>query len=222
MRHLIRLAVVASMLLGLSMVAPGCVGETFGVSGGVAMPPLMVDIGPGLWAVEASDQPLFYSDGWYWLYSDGSWMRSHHRDRDFAQVDVRRVPMRLRTMHRPGRYARYHAPEGARLRRAPAAIDMRPPARIRHHHAATRRGRRAHRGADVRTYRHDERRSYRRDERRSYRHDERPGYRRNRGRTYRHAERRGEGRSSYRPSERRSSHVARGERGRRRGERDHR
>ncbi len=91
--------------------------------------PQLVYLGPGLWVVADYHDPLFYSDGYYWLYDRGVWYRSASFRGSFVRVHARVVPTPVRHIDRPHLYVRYHPPRNARVRTGP------PPgkARVRDH-----------------------------------------------------------------------------------------
>lgn len=98
----------------------GCVG-TARVHGHahVTATPTLVAIGPGVWVVEGHSEPVFYSDGYYWMYSDGVWLRSDSYAGSWVRVRTRVVPRPVVRIDRPRIYAHYHARAGARVKRGP-------------------------------------------------------------------------------------------------------
>jgi hypothetical protein len=82
--------------------ARGTVGATASYS-----TPEMVYVSPGVHVVADYDRPVFYTNGYYWLYSGGVWMRSHRHNHGF--VRVRSVPYAVRRIDRPHRYVRVRA-----------------------------------------------------------------------------------------------------------------
>ena len=89
-------------------------GYSAGVYG--STPPL-VEVSPDVWVIEGYNEPVFYSDNYYWLYRDGVWLRSTYYTGGWITVTT--VPYRLRTIHTPYAYVRYRAPAGARFRQGP-------------------------------------------------------------------------------------------------------
>jgi hypothetical protein len=69
--------------------------------------PELVAISPDVQVVADSDEPLFYADGYYWLYRDNLWLRSDSYKGGFARVDVNIVPGTIRAMPQPQTYAHY-------------------------------------------------------------------------------------------------------------------
>ena len=60
-----------------------------------------------------ADEPVFYNDGFYWLYRDGVWLRSSSYRGGYIAVDAYHVPQRVRVIERPHayvHYGRHHAP----------------------------------------------------------------------------------------------------------------
>jgi hypothetical protein len=40
--------------------------------------PDLVTVSPGVQVVADYDEPVFYTDGFYWRYTDGGWYRSNN------------------------------------------------------------------------------------------------------------------------------------------------
>ena len=74
--------------------------------------PDLVTVQPGVAVVADADAPLFYSDGYYWMYRDGYWARSPSYHGGFARVDVNVVPVRVRHIDHPEHYAHYRRHHG--------------------------------------------------------------------------------------------------------------
>ncbi len=126
-----------------------------------AGPPMLAYVGPGLWVVTDYDEPLFYSDGYYWLYRDGVWLRSSTYGGSYVQVSARIVPRPVLGVDRPHRYVRYHPSSHVRVHRGPPADHAR--VRVRDH--------RDHRRVETRDHRrHDEARRERDRDHRRHRH----------------------------------------------------
>jgi len=90
----------------------GC-ATTGGYEYGVAVSsPDLVTVEPGVAVVADADAPLFYSDGYYWLYRDGYWARSPSYHGGFARVDVHMVPAHVRHIDHPEHYAHYRRSHG--------------------------------------------------------------------------------------------------------------
>ena len=81
-----------------------------------AEPARLVLIAPGIWVVENYPYSVFYVDGSYWTYRDGSWYRSDWYADGFMRVEVALVPAAVIHIRQPRTYARYRAPRGTRVR----------------------------------------------------------------------------------------------------------
>lgn len=69
--------------------------------------PELVTISPGVQVVADADEPLFYSDGMYWLYRDNGWYRSDSYRGGFARVEYSYLPQRIRVIEQPQAYVQY-------------------------------------------------------------------------------------------------------------------
>lgn len=91
--------------------------------------PELIVLEPGVQVVADADEPLFFADGFYWLYRDGYWLRSSNYQRGFVRVELSYVPERVRGIERPQTYVQYrrhmgrthHARAGERVNRTPTA-----------------------------------------------------------------------------------------------------
>lgn len=135
---------LSTLLLAVAVSAPtvalaGCVerGEVYAEADAYVPPPTLAYVGPGLWVVADYNEPIFYSDGYYWLYDDGFWYQSVGYADGWVAVDAAVLPPPVRRLDRPNAYVRYHPPRTARVRRGP------PPDRamIRDHREAARANR---------------------------------------------------------------------------------
>ncbi len=86
--------------------------------------PDLVTVQPGVAVVADADAPLFYSDGYYWLYRNGYWARSPSYHGGFARIDYHYVPARVRYIDHPEHYAHYRRTHG-RYYAQPAVRDHR-------------------------------------------------------------------------------------------------
>jgi hypothetical protein len=119
----------------------------------------LVLVRPGLYVVADYDQPVFYTDGYYWLYRDGFWLRSYTYTGGWSRV--RGVPHHVRRINRPQAYVRYRARGNVNVYRAPARRGE-----------AVRRVDRRNRRDDRRDDRVERRRD-RREDKRDHRRDRR-------------------------------------------------
>lgn len=69
--------------------------------------PELVTISPGVQVVADADEPLFYSDGMYWLYRDNGWYRSDSYRGGFARIEYSVLPQRIRVIEQPQTYVQY-------------------------------------------------------------------------------------------------------------------
>lgn len=94
--------VVAVSLAGCSSTpAPAYPGEVR------VMSAKLITIGPGVQVVADADEPLFYSQGNYWLYRDGYWFYSRSYKTGFARVEFSAVPAQIRAIDQPELYVQY-------------------------------------------------------------------------------------------------------------------
>lgn len=90
--------------------------------------PELVTLSPGVQVIADADEPLFYTDGYYWLYRDNTWYRSDSYRNGFARIDVTIVPNELRQIDRPYAYVHYRQHAGRAYARG-SQIPSRQPAR---------------------------------------------------------------------------------------------
>jgi hypothetical protein len=67
----------------------------------------LVPIAPGVQVVADADEPLFYSQGSYWLYRDGYWFSSKSYRFGYTRVEYKAVPVSIRTIDRPELYVQF-------------------------------------------------------------------------------------------------------------------
>lgn len=67
--------------------------------------PDLVAVGPGVQVVADYDEPVFYSDGFYWRFYNGGWYRSNYYYTGFYYYD--RPPVAVLRIDRPYAYVRY-------------------------------------------------------------------------------------------------------------------
>lgn len=114
---MVRTLILAGALAAVSVAGSGCVVSGTVRTRAYVEPPSMVLIEPGVYVVADYDQPVFYNDGYYWLYRDGLWLRSYTYSGGWVRVHS--VPYGVRRIHRPYAYRRYRAHGRARVYRAP-------------------------------------------------------------------------------------------------------
>lgn len=91
---------------------------------GYAATPDLVTVQPGVQVVADYDEPVFFSDGFYWRFYDGYWYRSNHYAYGWYYWD--RPPVAVLRIDRPYAYVHYR-PSGYVARRN---VRYRPPAAI--------------------------------------------------------------------------------------------
>jgi hypothetical protein len=101
-------AIISATLLAAALAAAGCVAT-------VATPDL-VYVSPGVQVIADYDEPIFYSDGFYWRFYSGAWYRSAYYTGGWAYAAP---PAAIVRINRPYAYAHYR-PAGWRGRAAPA------------------------------------------------------------------------------------------------------
>jgi hypothetical protein len=80
--------------------------------------PDLVDVGGGVQVIADYDEPVFYTDNFYWRFYGGSWYRSNVYNGGWSVYND--VPHSVRRIDRPSTYVRYR-PQGytPRARREP-------------------------------------------------------------------------------------------------------
>jgi len=112
-----RLSVVGALAL-LCTAGSACVVRGQVRTSAYVETPELVYVEPGVYVVADYSDPVFYNDGYYWLYRDGYWSRSYTYSGGW--VRVRTVPYYVRRIHRPYAYVRYRPHASARVYRAPS------------------------------------------------------------------------------------------------------
>jgi hypothetical protein len=135
------------LALALALGSLGCTGYIRGSA--TATTPTLVLVDTGVWVIEDYDEPVFYTDGYYWRFRSGIWYRSYAYNEGWVTVSV--VPMGLRRIDRPTRYVHYTAAPQAQRRRGPP--DHAPAHGVRGtqpgHHREEARGLAPDRGVDA-------------------------------------------------------------------------
>ncbi len=92
--------------------------------------PSMVLVSDGVYVIEDYDEPVFYSDNYYWRYSGNVWYRSSYHTGGWVRWS--NVPNRVYRIDRPHTYVHYRGNGQHRGNARPAARDHRTPARVQH------------------------------------------------------------------------------------------
>jgi hypothetical protein len=93
--------------------------------------PDLVTVSPGVQVVADYDEPVFYTDGFYWRFYNGGWYRSNNYATGWFYVDS--PPVTVLRIDRPYAYAHYR-PRGYVARRN---VRYRPPETIVRDHRTT-------------------------------------------------------------------------------------
>lgn len=115
-----RVTLVAGLLAG------GAWGTGCATTGSAAVyGPDLVYVSPGVQVIADWDEPIFYSDGYYWRNGGGVWYRSSYYDRGWVYA---RPPGAVLSIHSPHVY-RHYRPQGwaPRGRAAPVVRGGPPP-----------------------------------------------------------------------------------------------
>ena len=98
-------SVLFASTLGLG--ATSCTMQGRVATGVTVTEPTLVEISPGVWVIEDYDDPVFYADGFYWLYRGDTWFRSTIHSGGWIRVDA--APQVVIRLGHPRTYVRYHA-----------------------------------------------------------------------------------------------------------------
>jgi hypothetical protein len=91
-------------LLASLLFVTACAGTaTYSASGTYSSPDL-VEVEPGIQVVYGYNEPIFYSDNFYWRNNGGRWYRSAYHDHAWVAYEP---PQRVRTIRQPERYRNY-------------------------------------------------------------------------------------------------------------------
>jgi hypothetical protein len=109
---------VVLVAMTLALLASGCAvgySDTYPDDG---YGPDLVYAGPGVQVIADYDEPIFFSDGFYWRSSGGYWYRSHDYHRGWVSA---RPPGAVLRIQHPQTYAHYR-PAGWAPRGRPPAV----------------------------------------------------------------------------------------------------
>lgn len=76
----------------------------------------MVYVSPGVQVIADYDEPVFYTDGYYWRYYGNTWYRSNTWTGGWVGIQYNSAPRSLLRVERPHSYVRYR-PQGYVSRR---------------------------------------------------------------------------------------------------------
>jgi hypothetical protein len=110
--------------------AGGCLGSGQLTYTSEATTPELVVVSPGVQVIADLDEPIFYSNNYYWRNQGGYWYRSQYHTRGWARVEA--APVEIRAIERPAAYIHYHGEARARVsgdRRLNAPAPAPPPRR---------------------------------------------------------------------------------------------
>jgi hypothetical protein len=130
MRLLFALGLIS---FALSLTAGCAPVEYHGTVAVTSTAPDLVYVGPGVQVIADYDEPIFYSDGFYWWSFGGAWYRSASYTSGWAYVAM--PPAVLVQIQSPYRY-RHYRPAGyvAHRRPVPARSVQRPTVRDHRDH----------------------------------------------------------------------------------------
>jgi hypothetical protein len=105
-----RSIILATVLLAASLMS-GCAATV----SADAYPPDLVYAAPGVQVIADYNEPIFFTDGFYWRYYGGTWYRSTYYTGGWVYA---RPPVAVMRIDRPYAYAHYR-PAGWQARSAP-------------------------------------------------------------------------------------------------------
>lgn len=97
---MLRTMILAALLGSAACVATGTVRG----GGGYYAEPELVEIQPGVQVIVDYDEPVFYSDNYYWRNDGGVWYRSSYHNRGWITAQP---PAYVARIDSPGRYRHY-------------------------------------------------------------------------------------------------------------------
>jgi hypothetical protein len=113
-----KLVIVASLLFGGCMASGGAY-----VSGGATVyTPDLVDVEPGVQVIADYDEPIFYSENYYWRNNGGRWYRSTAYNGGWVEASP---PVAVGRINSPDRYRHWHPAGYQPHNRGPEVRDHR-------------------------------------------------------------------------------------------------
>src|SRR5215471_5330430 len=114
-----RSIVLPTIVLAASLMT-GCYatvsGEAYPPDAYAYQQPDMAYVSPGVQVIADYDEPIFFTDGFYWRFYDGVWYRSTYYTGGWAFVDA--PPVAIVQIDRPNIYVHYR-PSGYVARHRP-------------------------------------------------------------------------------------------------------
>ena len=86
--------------------AGGCTGSGQVAYSADVQAPQLVEVTPGVQVIADANEPIFYSDSYYWRNDGGVWYRSRSHTSGWVRIDD--APTRIRSIDRPSMYVHYH------------------------------------------------------------------------------------------------------------------
>jgi len=93
-----------------TILATGCAGTYEATPVGPSYSADLVEVAPGVQVIADYDEPIFYSDGFYWRYYGNTWYRSPYYTGGWV---LARPPVAILRIDRPHAYVHYHPPAWA-------------------------------------------------------------------------------------------------------------
>ena len=91
-------------MLAAATLAVGCAGGGYGTVTATTYSPDLVYVSPGVSVIADYNEPVFYSDNYYWRYDNNGWYRSSYYDRGWTYA---RPPVAVMQIQSPYAYRHY-------------------------------------------------------------------------------------------------------------------
>jgi hypothetical protein len=103
MRFILSAALLTALASGCYATTSGSVGYSGAVTTTYVAPDL-VYVSPGVQVIADYDEPVFYSDGFYWRESNGIWFRSNYHTHGWVSYSAPRHVLSIQNRHAYRRY----------------------------------------------------------------------------------------------------------------------
>jgi hypothetical protein len=103
MRFILSAALLTALASGCYATTTGSVGYSGAVTTTYVAPDL-VYVSPGVQVIADYDEPVFYSDGFYWRESNGIWFRSNYHTHGWVSYSAPRHVLSIQNRHSYRRY----------------------------------------------------------------------------------------------------------------------